>query len=34
LLALNNSVPGFSSDTDAIIDVTGYVGELSDLLVI
>ena len=34
LLALNNSVPGFSSDTDAIIDVTGYVGEVSDLLVI
>ena len=33
-LALNNSVPGFSSDTDAIIDVTGYVGELSDLLVV
>ena len=34
LLALNNSVPGFSSDADAIIDVTGYVGELSDLLVV
>jgi hypothetical protein len=33
-LALNNRVAGYSPATDAVIDISGYIGEFSDLLVI
>jgi hypothetical protein len=33
-LALNNSVAGYSASTDAVIDISDYIGEFSDLLVI
>ncbi|MAF46568.1 MAG: hypothetical protein CL407_11680, partial [Acidimicrobiaceae bacterium] len=33
-LALNNGVAGYSANTDAVIDISDYIGEFSDLLVI
>ncbi|WP_013334240.1 Calx-beta domain-containing protein [Gloeothece verrucosa] len=33
-LALNDSTAGFSASTDAIIEITGYTGELSNLAII
>jgi hypothetical protein len=33
-LALNNGTAGFSSTTDAIIEITGYTGALTDLAII
>ena len=33
-LALNDRVAGYSATSDAVIEMSGYVGEFSDLLVI
>ena len=33
-LALNNGTAGFSSTTDAIIDITGFSGSLSNLAIV
>lgn len=32
-LALNNGIAGFSVKTDAIINITGYIGNLADLTI-